>query len=296
MTPILSPHLTLLNRFESAGITIVKPKRGLPKTVEGAVYQDWLVSNTDWAGLGFNLLVVDTRTEACAGCIDELAESGVHATSTTKVFSVTDGDSKIKYTTSDRRDYGMAYGAMIEHRNAVLRQPIHYLDLCHESPIKEGTEEKSIVVGFGPNAGGPALAKSWGTNFPAVLRLDVDKDGKRFVQTTILHRNALPYLAKLTSGGKVVPNLVPLPWTFDGQSVVLKLFLEAQGIDLKDFPGTGPFRACFYGLQGSGKTCLAASFWGCLKIAKPSARMVYVAYDGGSEYLRPFWDFLKVVI
>jgi len=300
----MHPDLRYLDMWADEKIHIVKPKSSGVRTIDGPMAQADLIAREAPSlceELGCNLVIWDTATITVRACTEELAKSGIHKTSTTKKYTVTDsaGETVTNRVTPDRRDYFMSQTHLREAvRNQMLLDPnrnFHLIHVLHQETAKKsagkdsGGEPVYMATMHGPNGGGPGSVEAWGTEYRALNRIYVDQKGNHVLQLQeMADKQGVPFAARTNTGTKT-PSTINIPDTFDKSVETWQQILKWMGIFPEDPRKGGYYSATLYGLMGSGKTRWASTLAGVPGVTG----LLYIAADGDSEYLGSFWNELK---
>ena len=300
----LYEDLTLIRNWEAEGIYILKPRCGATATKDGPLYQatelakrmPFIVDD-----LGAKTVCWDTITATGLEMLDEMAQSGLHASSAgTKRMAVK--DTNVGFFGTDRRDYLAVQSRLrMNVRLPLLKNPAkpsrdyHLWVLSHLTEklktigqTKQG-EAIQVPETVGPSVCGRANVEEWGKEFGAQWQVYLDPAGKRRIRIDKEVIDKVTYMAH-TRGGILRESSLPWPNSTAGMKDTMGRLLDIIHLDTAN-PKTGYGSFSLGGLQGVGKT-MAFSVFLMFPNTKP---LIYVAADGDSEFIRPFADEVKVV-
>lgn len=303
-------HLDIRDTWADEGIWIVKPKHGKAETADGPTDQASLIAmsmNDICEKTGANLVIWDTITGSARSILAEQSElrSKQSAAKTIQHKSKVGANYYVppreaRFIVQDHLRLGvrdqMLHG-VTKPDGSLESRKYHLVHVAHQETAKKSAGKDSsgeaiyAPVAHGANAGGPASAELYGTEWQAVHRLWVDKDGKRKLQTNqYADRNGVPFLCQTRTGKKKLPDDIALPLDdFASNLKVAQAIVDNWGIDLSNPAKHGYFSMLLIGMAASGKTRWVSTF----KALEGITGVVYVAADGDSEYIRSFWDEVK---
>lgn len=228
-------------------------------------------------------MVVDTITRYAEVFCDMSASSGKYAKNPIEFGR---GDDKITVPTMGDYRAGQLMAQSVTDL-AIDSLDMDLIVLGHEGHLAKGREGEAgfAVLQGGMATVGQAQVSSYGGQFDQYLRLKHrKKQDKQHVVCQMV--GDATYQAKVREDGrKKPPSLVEVPNTLDEQLAWWADRFDEAGIDIERPERDGYLRTALYGLLGTGKTRLALS--------APRRRIVYVAVDSGSEFLKSMFYNLK---
>jgi hypothetical protein len=297
---LANEHIDLRDTWAKEGIWIVKPRAETVGGERGATDQAALIAssmNDICAETGANVVIWDTITGSARAILNEQSELRAKQSSA-KSIKHTSRVGADHYVPSREARFLTQDLLRLNIRDTMLMtRKYHLVHILHQETAKKAAgkdqagEQIFVPTAHGCNAGGPGSVELYGTEWQAVHRLYVDKNGQRKLQVNqYSDRNGVPFLCRTNTGGAPLPNDIDIPDNDYGKTLAIYAkILEAMGLDLAAPEKHGYFSLALHGLSGCGKTRLASTLLGLDGVTG----CVYVAADGDSEYIRSFWNEVK---